>query len=335
MKAFVTGGTGFIGSHVVRVLLDKGYEVVALTRSTSRLNNLKDLPLKTVTGDLRDIYSLRTGMRGCDVVYHVAADYRFWSPQSKERYDINVQGTENILQSALEEKVSKVVYTSTVGTIGNKGDGTPGTEDTPVSIEDMVGDYKRSKFLAERKAIEYSQKGLFVVIVNPSAPVGPNDIKPTPTGQTILNYLNGKMPAYIDTGLNLVAVEDVALGNWLAERKGRNGERYILGNEDMTLKNVLDLLEKITGIPAPKTKIPYWVALTAGYCNQIVSDYITHKEPGIPLEPVKMAKKKMFFDSSKAIRELGFPQSSPEEALRRAVEWFLNNGYVTSSPQRH
>jgi len=328
MKALVTGGTGFIGSHVVRTLIRKGYEVRVLIRPTSRLDNIKDQKIETVFGDLRDIDSLRRALHGCQRLYHVAADYRLWSRNPQELYDSNVGGTENILQAAMDEKIEKVVYTSTVGAIGNIGDGTPGTEDTPVSLADMVGHYKRSKFLAEQKALEFSKKGLFVTIVNPSAPVGSHDIKPTPTGKTILDFLNHKIPAYIDTGLNLIDVEDVAEGHWLAEQKGKSGERYILGNKNMSLKEILDLLSKLTGMPCPKIKIPYPIALTAAYCDYVLSGIILRKEPRIPFEGVKMAKKKMFFDSSKAIRELGLPQTPVEVALEKAVKWFTENGYV-------
>ena len=328
MKALVTGGTGFIGAHVVRVLVKKGYEVRALVRPTSRTENLQGLPIQTVFGDLRDKDSLNKALQGCDVLYHVAADYRLWSKNPQELYESNVGGTENILQSALEEKVQKVVYTSSVGTMGNIGDGTPGTENTPVTLEDMVGHYKRSKFMAEQKAVEYSKKGLFVTIVNPTAPVGSHDIKPTPTGKTILDFLNHQIPAYIETGLNLIDVEDVAEGHWLAEQKGKSGEKYILGNKNMSLKEILDELSKITGISSPKIKIPYPIALTAAYFDRAISGWILQREPRIPFEGVKMARKKMFFDSSKAIRELGLPQTPVNTALEKAVNWFKENGYV-------
>jgi dihydroflavonol-4-reductase len=330
MKALVTGGTGFVGAHVVRTLVKKGYEVRALVRPTSRLDNLKSLPIETVFGDLRDQDSLRRALHGCHILYHVAADYRLWSPHPQDLYDSNVGGTQNILQAALDEKIGKVVYTSTVGAIGNIGDGTPGTENTPVSLEDMVGHYKRSKFMAEQKAIEFSKNGLFVTVVNPSAPVGSHDIKPTPTGKTILDFLNHKIPAYIDTGLNLIDVEDVAEGHWLAEQKGKSGERYILGNKNMTLKDILDMLSNITGIPSPKFKIPYPIALFAAYCDYGISGVLLRKEPRIPFEGVKMAKKKMFFDSSKAVRELGLPQTPVDVALKKAVNWFKENNYVKS-----
>ncbi|HEX9080058.1 MAG TPA: hopanoid-associated sugar epimerase, partial [Desulfuromonadaceae bacterium] len=281
-------------------------------------------------GDLLDRSSLVQGLKGCDVLYHAAADYRLWTRTPGEMYRINVEGTSAILEAALENGLSKVVYTSSVGTLGNPGDGTPGTETTPVSLADMVGHYKKSKFLAERVAERCAGQGLPVVIVNPSTPVGPLDIKPTPTGRIIVDFLNRRMPAYLDTGLNIIAVEDCARGHILAEQKGRVGEKYILGNADLTLSAIFGLLAGITGLPAPRVRLPYLPILLAAYLNEGISR-ITGREPLIPLAGVQMAAKFMFFDSSKAVRELGLPQTPVRDALERAVEWFRANAYVKSS----
>jgi len=328
MKVFVTGATGFVGSALVRRLLSRGDEVVALTRKGCDRRNMAGLGAAEVCGDLTDMDSLRLGMKGCEGVYHAAAEYSLWSRNPASIYTINVEGTKNILAAAKEAGVSRVVYTSTVGALGNPGDGTPGTEDTPVALGDMVGHYKRSKFMAEKEAERAAGEGLSIVIVNPSTPVGPRDVKPTPTGKMILDFINGKMPAYLDTGLNLVDVEDVAEGHILAMEKGVPGEKYILGNKDMTLKEIFDTLSVITGIPAPRVRLPYALVYPIALVSTAISDYITHKPPVAPVEAVRMAKKLMFFDPSKAVRELGLPQSPVEGALERAVAWFRENGYA-------
>ncbi len=330
-KALVTGGTGFVGSHVARLLVERGVSIRVLARAGSRKDNLAGLNpalCEIVTGDLNDANSLREAIQGCDALYHVAADYRLWSRDPQELYRTNIEGTRALLQAALDAGVQTVVYTSTVGALGIPGDGSSGTEDTPVSEARMIGHYKRSKFLAEREALSFVAKGLPVVVTNPSTPVGEQDIKPTPTGQIIVDFLNRKMPAYLDTGLNLIDVRDVAEGTLLAGEHGKPGEKYILGNRNMTLKEILETLSQITGVPAPKIQIPYPVAYLAVGLEQIFTTQVLRRAPAHPFEGVKMAKHRMFFDASKAVRELGLPQSPIEEALRRAVEWYQANGYV-------
>lgn len=331
MRALVTGGSGFVGCHVARELVERGVSVRALVRPNSRRDNLSDLDprlLEFYCGDLTDPTSLREAIRGCDILYHVAADYRLWTRDPQELYRANVQGTRDLLQAAKDAGVAKIVYTSSVGALGIPKDGTPGTEATPVSEADMIGHYKRSKFLAEAEAQRFANEGLPVVITNPSTPIGERDIKPTPTGQIIVDFLNRKMPAYVDTGLNLIDVRDVAIGTILAGERGRFGERYILGNQNTTLKEMLDLLSDITGLSAPKVKMPYAVAYMAVGIENVIADRILRRAPAHPFEGVKMARKTMFFDASKAVRELGLPQSSVKDALARAVEWFRANGYV-------
>jgi dihydroflavonol-4-reductase len=270
---------------------------------------------------------LGQALKGCDVLYHAAADYRLWTRDPAEMYRINVDGTVAILEAALNNGLSRVVYTSSVGTLGNPGDGTPGNEDTPVSLGDMVGHYKKSKFLAEREAERFVDRGLPLVIVNPSTPVGPLDIKPTPTGRIIVDFLNRRMPAFLDTGLNIIAVEDCAKGHVLAEQRGVVGRKYVLGNANLTLREIFAILAEITGLPAPKVRLPYLPILLAAYINEGFSK-ITGREPLIPLAGVQMAAKFMYFDPSRAVRELGLPQTPVREALQRAVEWFRQNGYV-------
>lgn len=327
MKTFVTGATGFIGASIVRELLKDGREVRALVRAGSDTSNLDGLDVEFWRGDLRDHASLLQGLKGCDVLYHAAADYRLWTRDPSEMYRVNVDGTAAILGAALENGLSRVVYTSSVGTLGNPGDGRPGTEATPVTLADMVGHYKKSKFLAEQEAEKFVSKGLPLVIVNPSTPVGPLDIKPTPTGKIIVDFLNRKMPAYLDTGLNIIAVEDCARGHIMAERKGQIGEKYILGNTNLTLRHIFGLLEEITGLSAPRVRLPYTPILLAAYVNEGIAR-MTGKEPLIPLAGVQMAAKFMYFDSSRAVQELGLPQSAPKDALQRAVDWFRTNNYA-------
>lgn len=330
MTALVTGATGFVGSHVARLLSARGELIRVLARPTSRRENLAALnPYTTevVIGDVTDSDSLRLAIAGCDTLYHIAADYRLWSKDPNELYRANVDGTRLLLQAALDEGVKQVVYTSTVGALGIPDDGTPGNEETPVTESKMIGHYKRSKFLAEQEAMRFVSKGLDVVIVNPSTPIGENDIKPTPTGQIIVEFLNRKIPAYVDTGLNLIDVRDVAEGILLAGERGKSGERYILGNQNVTLKEMLDMLSEITGLPASRIKMPYSIAWGAVGIENLIAQAM-QREPKHPFEAVKMAKYKMFFDASKAVRELGLPQSSVRVALQRAVDWFRVNGYV-------
>ena len=328
MRILVTGATGFVGGAVARALVKAGHEVRVLVRQQSDRRNIRDLPIEVYHGDVRDLESVRRATAGCAQVYHVAALYKLWVRRKADIYASNVTGTENILLAARESNVEKVIYTSSVATLGVPNDGTPGIEETPVSLADMVGHYKRSKFLAEQVALRYAQEGLPVVIVNPSTPVGIADLKPTPTGQVIVDFLNGRMPGYIDTGLNLVDVEDVAAGHLLAAEKGRVGEKYILGNENLTLQQILEILADLTKLPAPQFRVPYALALGVAYADATLARLIPRREPQVPLVGVKLSKKKMFFDSTKAIHDLGLPQTPVREALRKAVVWFIKNDYV-------
>ena len=327
MKTFVTGATGFIGASIVRELLKSGREVRVLVRPASNRANLKGLDVELWEGELLDPSGLRQGLKGCDVLYHAAADYRLWTRTPEDMYRTNVGGTTAILEAAMENGISRVVYTSSVGTLGNPGNGLPGNEDTDVTLADMVGPYKKSKFLAEREAEKFIARGLPLVIVNPSTPVGPWDIKPTPTGKIIVDFLNRRMPAYLDTGLNLIDVEVCARGHILAEEKGLTGRKYILGNANLSLRNIFGMLQEITGLPAPKVRLPYAPVLAAAWLNEGLSR-LTGREPLIPLAGVRMAAHHMYFDSSRAVRELGLPQTPVAEALERAVGWFRTNGYV-------
>ncbi|OGU15436.1 MAG: NAD-dependent dehydratase [Geobacteraceae bacterium GWC2_53_11] len=327
MKTFVTGATGFIGASIVRELLKDGRDVRVLARPSSNLANLKGLDVEIWRGDILEGDGLRRGLKGCDVLYHVAADYRLWTRNPEEMYRTNVGGTVAVLEAALENSLSRVVYTSSVGTLGHLQDGEPGTEDTKVSLSDMAGPYKKSKYLAEREAEKFVARGLPLVIVNPSTPVGPGDIKPTPTGKIIVDFLKRKMPAYLDTGLNLIAVEECARGHILAEQKGSPGRKYILGNANISLCGLFKMLQEITGIPAPKVRLPYAPVLMAAWMNEGFSR-LTGREPLIPLAGVQMAAHHMYFDSGRAVHELGLPQSPVQEALVRAVEWFYTNGYA-------
>ena len=329
MKTLVTGSTGFLGSAILRKLLEDGREVKVLVREKSDTKNIDGVDVEIAYGDLRDSDSLQSALNGCNVLYHTAAYYSLWDQDKRLIYDINVEGTRKILQAAQLKNIEKVVYTSTVGCIGLNKDTTPANEDTPFNRNTLSNDYKQSKYQAEQVALEFARNGLPVVIVNPSTPVGPRDIKPTPTGKIILDFLNRKMPAYLETGLNLIDVDDCARGHILAEQKGIPGERYILGNQNMSLFDILITLENITGLKAPRIKMPFWVALSAGWACEMVSNNLTGKPPAVPLAGVKMAKYFMYFDSSKAIQKLGLPQNSTENALRRSVDWFKDNNYLT------
>jgi len=328
MRALVTGATGFVGGMVARELVRAGHEVRLLVRPSADRRNVHDLPVEIYHGDVRDLDSLRRATSGCAQVYHVAAVYKLWVRRKQEIYESNVAGTENVLKIARESGVEKVVYTSSVATLGLPNDGTPGNEETPVSLNDMIGHYKRSKFMAEQIALRYAAEGLPLVIVNPSTPVGVGDLKPTPTGKLIVDFLNGRMPGFVDTGLNLVDVADVARGHLLAAEKGREGEKYILGHENLTLQQILLLLAELTGRPAPRFKVPYVLALGVAYLDAALARIIPGREPFAPPVGVKLSKKKMFFDSNKAVRELGWTQTPVHEALRKAVRWFMENGYV-------
>jgi dihydroflavonol-4-reductase len=331
MRVLVTGATGFVGGAVARALVQAGHEVRLIVRPAADRRNIRDLSVEIYHGDVTDFDSLRRATTGCAQVYHVAALYKLWVRRKREIYESNVTGTENVLKAARDCNVERVVYTSSVATLGIPKDGSPGDEETPVSLSDMVGHYKRSKYLAEQVALKYVHEGLPVVIVNPSTPVGVADVKPTPTGKIIVDFLNRKMPAYVDTGLNLVDVEDVAVGHLLAAEKGQVGEKYILGNENLTLQQILLLLADLTGRPAPRFQVPYWLALGVAYADAAVARLIPGREPFVPPVGVKLSKKKMFFNSAKAVRELGLPQTPVREALRKAVEWFAQNGYLKGS----
>ena len=327
MTTLVTGATGFVGSHVARQIVSTGQKVRILVRGTSNLDMLEGLAAERVEGDLRDAASLERAMEGVRRVFHVAADYRLWARNPEEIYESNVGGTRRLLEAAAHAGVERIVYTSTVATIAVPRDGALPNEETRAVLGEMIGHYKRSKFLAEQEAIVAAAKGVPVVIVNPTAPVGPGDWKPTPTGRIIVDFLKGKMPAYVDTGLNLAAVEDVAEGHLLAAEKGRIGERYILGGRNMTLKQILDALASITGRPAPRVRLPHAVALAAGYADEWISRLVG-REPHVPVEGVKMSRHRMFIESDKAERELGYKASPINAALERAVRWYEEQGYV-------
>jgi len=328
LKAFVTGATGFLGSHVARVLSEQGADLRLLVRPTSNLRNLEGLKAETAAGDLRDAVSLDKAMSGCDTVFHVAADYRLWVRNPGEMYRSNVEGTRAILQAARNNAVHRVVYTSSVATMGFTSNGHPADEDSPVSLADMIGHYKRSKFMAEQVALEAGRGGMQVVTVNPTTPVGEQDVKPTPTGRIVLDFLKRKFPAYVETGLNLVDVRECARGHLAAFEKGRSGERYILGGENLTLKQILDRLGRITGLPSPKVKLPYFFAFATGVVDEMITGRLLNGEPRATIDTVRMGSKKMFASSDKAERELGWKTVPVEGALRRAVDWFKANQYV-------
>lgn len=318
----VTGATGFVGWHVARTLLERGHQVRALTRGKP----VPELDVELVTGDLRDRASLDRAAAGCGAVFHVAADYRLWAADPQELYRSNVDGTLHLLEAARDARVDRVVYTSTVGCIGVEGHAA-GTEDAATTLESMHGAYKRSKYLAELAVINFAHTGFPVVVVNPTAPVGDHDFKPTPTGKITVDYLTGQMPAFVDTGLNLVDVRDVAEGHLLALERGRPGERYILGAENLTLEGICQILEQVSGRPAPKLRIPLWVAYLAGYASSAWAS-ISGEPPRVPIDAVRMSAKKMWVSHAKAARELGYQPGSVQEALHRAVGWFRENGYT-------
>jgi dihydroflavonol-4-reductase len=328
MLAFVTCATGFVGSHVARALSDQGADLRLLVRANSNLKNVEDIKAELVIGDLRDPASLEKGIAGCEVVFHVAADYRLWVRDPEEMYRANVEGTRAILEVARKNRVGRVVYTSSVATMGFTSNGQSADENSPVSLDNMIGPYKRSKFMAEQVAIEAARAGQDVVIVNPSTPVGERDIKPTPTGRIVVDFLKRKFPAYVDTGLNLVDVKECARGHLAALEKGRSGERYILGGENLTLKQILDKLAAITGLPSPTVRVPYVLALATGVVDEIVTGRIRGREPRATIDAVRMGRKKMFVSSIKAKRELGWKHAPVDDALRRASDWFRKNGYA-------
>jgi dihydroflavonol-4-reductase len=329
MKTLVTGATGFVGNHVARQLAGAGHTVRVLVRATSNVKVLDGVAVEFFEGDLRDAASLTRAMQGVQHVYHVAADYRLWTKNPSEMYESNVEGTRRLIDAAQRAGAERIVYTSTVATIAVPRHGALPNEDTRATLGEMIGHYKRSKFLAEQVALDAAKSGSPVILVNPTAPVGPGDWKPTPTGRIILDFLKGKMPAYVDTGLNVAPVEDVAAGHLLAAEKGRVGERYILGGRNMTLKQILDALAAIAGRSAPRIRLPHAVALMAGYADEMFSR-VMGREPQIPVEGVKMSRHKMFVESDKAQRELGYHPTKVEAALERAVRWYEEHGHIAN-----
>jgi dihydroflavonol-4-reductase len=328
MKVFLTGATGFVGHHVAHALAAEGADLRLLVRKTSNLANLEGIAGDTHVGDLSEPESLRPALAGCDAVVHVAADYRLWIPDPQAMYKANVDGTRELLRMAREANVARVVYTSSVATMHFRTDGIVINEDTPVSIDDMVGHYKRSKFLAELEAIAAAESGQRVMILNPTTPIGPNDAKPTPTGRIFVDFLNRKFPAYMDTGLNLVDVSEVARAHVAALTKGQPGRRYILGGENLTLKQILDKMAAITGIPSPTVRIPFVVAATYAFFEEWITGRIRGNEPRATLEEVRMGRKKMFASSARAQQELGFNIVPVYPAMRAAIEWFRAHGYA-------
>ena len=332
MLAFVTGATGFLGSHVARALAEQGAQLRLLVRPTSDLRNISDLNADRVEGDLRDSVSIEKAMAGCDTVFHVAADYRLWVRDPQEMYRSNVEGTRSLLAAAQKQGVRRVVYTSSVATMGFTANGSSSgniaDENSPVSLEDMIGHYKRSKFMAELVAFEAARAGVDVVVVNPTTPVGERDIKPTPSGRIIVDILKRKFPAYVETGLNLVDATECARGHVQALEKGRSGQRYILGGENLTLKQILDRLAAITGLRSPTVKLPYVFAFATGVVDEMVNGRLRGREPRATIDAVRMGRKMMFVNSTKAEQELGWRTVPVDGALRRAVEWFRGNGYV-------
>jgi dihydroflavonol-4-reductase len=327
VRVFVTGASGFVGNHLARALIERGDAVRCLVRPSSPRDLLQNLEAELFSGDLRDVVSLQRGIQGCDVVFHCAADYRLYVPDPQTMYASNVDGTRNILRASRDCGVERVVYTSSVGALGLNDDHSPADEQTPVTLGDMVGHYKKSKYLAEREAEKWAAKGHPVVIVNPSTPVGDGDVKPTATGKMIVDFLKGKVPAYVDTGLNLVDVRDVAAGHLLAAERGRPGEKYILGHRNMTLKQIFETLAGLSDRPAPRVRMPHWVPLTFAAVDTGWAR-LRGGEPRVSLDSVRLSRKMMYFDSGKAVRELGLPQTPVDEALGRAVGWFREHGYV-------
>jgi dihydroflavonol-4-reductase len=327
MKALVTGATGFVGAAVARALLREQWQVRVLTRRGSDRRNLKGLDVEESEGDLTDPTSLQRAAQDCDGLFHVAADYRLGARDPAQLYRTNVEGTRNVLSAAHRSGVRRTVYTSSVATIGIPADGTPGDERSANSLENMIGHYKRSKYLAEEVVREAAQGGLSVVIVSPSTPVGPGDVKPTPTGSLVLDAAAGRMPAYVDTGLNIVHVDDVAAGHLLAYERGKAGERYILGGQDMSLREILDMIARLEGRRAPRVRLPYGLVLPIAYAAEAFAR-VSGRSGRITLEGVRMSRKKMFFSSAKAQRELGYRWRPPERAFEDAIRWFRNNGML-------
>ena len=328
MLVFVTGATGFLGSHVARVLIEQGAKLRLLVRNSSDLRNIADLSAEQVLGDLREPASIEKAIAGCEVVFHVAADYRLWVRDPDEMYRSNVEGTRRLLEAARKSGIRRVIYTSSVATMGFTSNGSLADENSPVSLGQMIGPYKRSKFMAEQIALAAGRSGMDVVVVNPTTPIGERDIKPTPTGRIVVDFLKKKFPAYVDTGLNLVDATECARGHVAALEKGRSGERYILGGENLTLKQIFDRLAAITSLPSPKVKVPYAMALATGVVDEVVTGHILRREPRVTIDAVRMGRKRMFVSSAKAERELGWKTIPVDGAMRRAVDWFRANGYA-------
>ena len=338
MKVLVTGATGFIGGNLARELWGRGYRVRALARPGSNTLTIEDTDIEPVTGDLLDRDSVERALEGCQAVFHCAAAYTFWSRDPSQIYRTNVEGTRTVLEAARQAGVERVVYTSTVSTIGipptpplgKEGEGGLGLGDetTVVDPHHLVGNYKKSKYMAERVALQMAEEGLPVVVVNPTAPVGPWDVKPTPTGRIVLDFLKGRIPAYVDAGMNVVDVSDVAVGHILALEKGVVGQRYLLGHQNLTLKAVFDLLQQLSGRPAPRWKVPHWLALGVGYVDQLVEGVALRREPRVPVEGLKIARRPMYVSCQKAVAELGLPQSPVEAALEKGIHWFTKYGYI-------
>ena len=332
MKVLVTGATGFVGGNLARLLWHQGHLVRALARPGSNLLTIEGTGVEPVVGDILDRASVDSAVQGCEAVFHCAASYTFWSRDPRQVYRTNVEGTSNVLSSASQAGVSRVVYTSTVSTVG-LSNGHSSDEDTPLDPAHLAGHYKKSKYQAEAVALKMASEGLPVIVVNPTAPVGPWDVKPTPTGRIVLDFLLGRIPAYLDTGMNLVDVEDVALGHVAAMERGQPRQRYLLGNRNVTLKEVFAMLQQAAGIPAPRWRVPYWLTIGAGYLDQFLEGGLLRREPRIPLEGVKVSRTPMYVSCSKAVAELGFPQSPVEAALQKAVDWFHAHGYTRNTTQ--
>ncbi len=328
MKVLITGSSGFIGAAVTRAVIAKGDDVRVLVRATSNRNNLEGLPIEAVEGDLQDPASLTKALTGCQGLYHVAAHYALWAQDPSIFYQVNVEGTKHLFRAAEEVGVERMVYTSTIGAIGLPNDGGVGHEGLFPSETQLSGDYKRSKFLAEQEVLNMAKNGLPVVIVNPTAPVGARDVKPTPTGKIIVDFMKGRMLAYMDTGMNLVDVDDVAVGHVRAMEQGRIGERYILGNQNLMLREVCQMLSQLTGIPTPRVRLPWNVVMPLAHINTWIADFVTHAPPRIPLEGVRMAKYRMHYDCSKSQKELGLPQTPVMTALEKAIKWFREHEYA-------
>ncbi len=327
MKVLVTGATGFIGGNVARALRSRGYEVKALVRPASSTLNIDGIGIEPAPGDVRDRESVSMALKGCQGVIHCAGLYTYWTPDPSLIYEVNVTGTKIVLEEALNAGIERCVYTSTVSTVGIPKGGL-GNEEIEQSRKGLVGHYKMSKYQAEREALGIAKKGLPVVVVNPTAPVGPWDVKPTPTGRMVLDFVRGRIPAYINTGMNLVDVEDVAAGHVLALEKGRPGERYLLGNKNLSLRQVFEILERVSGRKAPRVRLPMWLPMLAGYIDEFVEGRLLRREPRIPLEGLKVSRKPMYVSCEKAIRELGLPQSPVEGALEKMVNWFREYDYL-------